>query len=340
MDIQEQARDLYARFIALHPNRREEFNPTLENLQRWNWHVVEAARRPTPEQIVLQESAAAVEIAQSRAFSQFGQMPTYMQAKYFELAALFPGVQLYACGSRVTGRYVELFSGASIRKMRAGLNLPDKPESDYDICVDRPADLAAMREALPPWADLLNHGVPDHEKIPIPMWDFSRLPKSEHSRVIELFKGQKWGELMAVHNRYVLSMNMYCCDEKPIILYFRWAIEKGLIGTGQVIIRERILEGKPYRGAIDLVEIRVGGRSEFYQWNRKAGCEFFSISKDELVVAGGGPYKIDFTGTEQQTAEGRIFAYEIAAADAKVLGIKMRESKSFDYAPESEKTAD
>lgn len=233
MNANQQAKSLYDQFIKLHPNSKEQFVFNLENVLRWQWHIREAGSRPELETVKITRSATAEKIAKTRSFSLFTQMPSYMQERYLRIAEMFPGVQFYACGSRVTGEFIETWSGASIKKLRQQLKKPAKDESDYDVCVDlKPGSgltLEMIREKIAPLGDLLNHGVPPEQKIAIPMWDFSRLPASEHANVIALFKAQNWGELMAIHNRYVLSMNYYCCDEKPIIRYFQWAIDNGTI---------------------------------------------------------------------------------------------------------------
>lgn len=43
-------------------------------------------------------------------------------------------------------------------------------------------------------------------------WDFSRLPDSEHDRVVELYRAGKWWEIIAIHDQYELSDNNYCCS--------------------------------------------------------------------------------------------------------------------------------
>lgn len=233
----EQIKDLYQKFIALHPNSREAFDPSLENMQRWHWHVNEASKRPKGEAVEVTDISEAESIARGRAFTEFLQMPEYMRARFLQIADLFPGVQFYACGSRVTGEYVEKWSGKGIKQLRKVLRKADKEESDYDVCVigqqkARNGKLITreqIRKSLPQWADLLNHGVPDNEKIAIPMWIWDNLPKSEHARVIELVEAKNWGELMVIHNRYHLSHNTYCCDEKPVRRHFEWAIEQGII---------------------------------------------------------------------------------------------------------------
>lgn len=227
---------IYNEFKRLHPNCTEAYYPTPENVARWKWHIAETQKRPVMEEVESTVRQAAFEIAQTRSYKTFYEMPKYMQERYLYIAGLFPGVQIYACGSRVNGEYIEEFSGASIKRLRVDLGKLDKTESDYDFCADIVAPdqlsyqvtMGKMRREIPFWADLLR-GAPEHEKIAIPMWDFDRLPITEHKRVKELFDSQQWGELMEIHNAYQLSPNFYCCEISPIIRYFRWAIENGKI---------------------------------------------------------------------------------------------------------------
>jgi hypothetical protein len=66
-------------------------------------------------------------------------------------------------------------------------------------------------------------------------WDFSKLPESEHSRVIELFDEGEWEELNKVHNEYGLSKNLYCCAslKKAMYNWFYYGIESGQISANE-----------------------------------------------------------------------------------------------------------
>jgi len=234
---EEQARELFDRFKDIHPNNNEAFVLNLENLQRWQWHVKEASVKPEFEQVgKTGPSIHAERLEKSRSFTSFAQLPAYMQDRFLRISAAVPGLQFYATGSRIKGGFIEPWSGREIKKLRGELGLPDKNESDYDVSVDIPAGspftLAQIREKVGVLGDVVT-GVPADQKIVIPMWDFSRLPASEYNRVLDLFAASNWGELMKVHNQYALSMNVYCCDEKPIIRYFSWAIEDAKIITRQ-----------------------------------------------------------------------------------------------------------
>lgn len=60
-------------------------------------------------------------------------------------------------------------------------------------------------------------------------WDFSKLPESEHQRVIELIQANEWRELIDIHNHYQLSSVTYCCDESGIKAWFFYGLQTGKI---------------------------------------------------------------------------------------------------------------
>lgn len=115
--------------------------------------------------------------------------------------------------------------------MREGLGKAPKIESDYDIYFSLlpGEDRGEILGRLPKWADLLPHGVPANEKILIPMWDWTKLPKGEHAYAVEMYEAQRWGALMQLHNKYSLSTMTMCCDDKPVRRWFAWAINNKII---------------------------------------------------------------------------------------------------------------
>lgn len=42
-------------------------------------------------------------------------------------------------------------------------------------------------------------------------WDFSKLPDSEHDRVVEAFNWHDYATLLIIHDQYELSKNDYGC---------------------------------------------------------------------------------------------------------------------------------
>ena len=190
-------------------------------------------------QIEYKENATARQIADSRRFETWEQMPAYMRANYLRIADCYAGSQVFACGSRVNGEYVERWHGEEIREMRNNLMKSEKEESDYDftgpeirknrrfVCEGSETHYASKDLNIN--ADYIHHQNQNEHKIQIPMWDFSKLPDDKKQEAKELFTAQKWGLLMKMHNDYQLSENHYCCDETPTIRWFKWAIENNKI---------------------------------------------------------------------------------------------------------------
>lgn len=232
MTATDQSYQLFSEFKALNVNSEETFSPTLPNLQRWHWHVTEAKFRPQYEKVVPGKIATQDErFINARRFRRWEQMPEYMRDRFTELAALFMGREVWATGSRVDGTWIERDSPVEVARMREAVGKAPKIESDFDICLDlKPGeDLDAIRSKLPDWADLLPHGIPHEKKILIPMWDWTKLPESEHADAVRMYEAGRWGALMELHNKYQLSPQTLCCDDKPVRKWFAWAIKNETI---------------------------------------------------------------------------------------------------------------
>lgn len=227
-------RELFDKFKELHPLSKDEFAPTIENVTRWTWMVRHAETKIQYKPFELAEikdREQAERIAEARAVGVFSRLPVMTQRKFMRIASLFPGRNIHACGSRVTGHWIDKGSGPDVRFMRKILLRKETEVSDYDIFIEPKEgdDVLQMRSLLPSYADLiliLPHGEP---KILIPMWDFSKLPESEHGAAIEAYNKKQWGVLMELHNKYQLSDVQFCCDHVPAKLWFGWAIENDKI---------------------------------------------------------------------------------------------------------------
>lgn len=222
-------RAIYRNFCLLHRIRTEPYNPTPANVQRWRWHIRQAQENALPKYsapVMPSDIEAFIESRRVRTFADF---PERAQPIYREIASFFPGEQVYACGSRVRGDYIERLDPPQIRQWRKEVGKADKEVSDYDFYV-RPD--ALQFGDLPGHADRLRHGIPEHEKIPVPImegWDFAKLPEHEHARVIELFKAGRWGDLAHIHDQYGLSNYSYCCDVSGLKQWYKFGIEQGKI---------------------------------------------------------------------------------------------------------------
>jgi len=226
--------DLYSVFMLTHPNSTESYIPTPSNVARWKYHVdLHEARQMYMDNFKPYETEHAqwaITLMDSRRIDSFDQFPPNTKRIYIDIANRFPGVQVYACGSRVKGDWIVPDCGDDIKEMRKALNKAEK-QSDYDFVI--PSFTTEERyealRLLPYGYDLLIFGVPDDEMIPIPMWDFDKLPDDQHQIAIDHFNAQNWGALMAMHNLYQLSPAQFCCQDAPVIKWFKWAIETGKI---------------------------------------------------------------------------------------------------------------
>lgn len=142
---------------------------------------------------------------------------------YQRIASCYPWAQVYAVGSRVRGDHAD---GSKKTEQARACGGKANKWSDYDYWVisDKPSV-----HRPPAGSDRVKCRVPQHEKIPVPMWDFSKLPASEHQEVRRLLCTNDLIALVRLHNKYHLSDNVYCCDLVAAQRWFAWAVENGLI---------------------------------------------------------------------------------------------------------------
>lgn len=233
MTGQQQIEQLFADFQALHPNNRETFNPTFDNLLRWE-HAVRTTRQRAAiktEPFSLPDDRRSRQFANSRRVATFQRFPTLTQNKYLEIASMFPGRRVYATGSRVTGEFIDLGATEKVVKMRADLLKKDVAVSDYDFTIDfEPGDdLEKIRAMIPPGFDLVQNVPTGEPKILIPMWDFTKIPADRHGEIVDMVEREQWGRLMDIHNEFGLSAQTLCCDNESAKRWFTWAVENGLI---------------------------------------------------------------------------------------------------------------
>ena len=223
------AYDTWQRFRLLHPLSREPFNDTPANVARWRYHIWHKESQAEAEQGSAEIlDCRPVEVIERRAVSSFQEMPMKTRMIYRQIADCFPGAQVYAVGSRVSGEYIDNGDPEAVVKMRQALGR-EKPVSDYDFFVDRKESPSG---ALPAESDRLFYVPPGEIKIESPMWDFSRLPENEHQRAIESVQHGRVVYLINLHDTYKLSPYFYCgCsgDEQAVLRHFRQAIADGKI---------------------------------------------------------------------------------------------------------------
>lgn len=213
---------VFDQFQILHPLRQEQYNPTPGNVQRWLWHI--KARQACPvTQPYFPDTSALDALRHERGVLCFKDFPRQTQAFYNLIASCFPGRQVFACGSRVRGDYFD--ETLDTRAARRSGGKAEKP-SDFDFWV---GDNLPETHPLPPGADRARCRIPETEKIPLPMWDFSKLPEHEHPNVIRLLASNDLWALAEIHNRYDLSERHICCDVLTAQRWFVWAVAQGII---------------------------------------------------------------------------------------------------------------
>lgn len=208
----------------------ETYNPTAENIRRWKYHLAQIDHWQAMAKPITWDREPLEAIMQQRRVTRFLDMPSKTREIYMQVAACFPGQQVFACGSRVRGDYVDPEDPEEIMEARrlAGKRVK---YSDWDYWV---AGVFPPVGVLPEHTEQVKARVPSGEKIALPMfdWDFTKLPEHEHPRVVDLLKSNRLGDLVLLHDRYQLSSNVYCCDLVAAQAWFQWGVTNGLIKDG------------------------------------------------------------------------------------------------------------
>lgn len=108
-----------------------------------------------------------------RGVKTFADFPESTRDIYLAVARCFPGVQVWAVGSRVRGDYISItddsgflfFEFVKLARSMAGIKF--KTESDFDFLV---APDAVQVGELPPNTERVRCRIPDNEKIEIPIF--------------------------------------------------------------------------------------------------------------------------------------------------------------------------
>lgn len=179
---------------------------------------------------VVNDTKGIDEIRAKYGVSDYSQFKDFHKYYWKLLSGMYPGVQVYACGSRVRGDYIEPghpeFCNVKEARVKAGMS--QKGTSDYDYWL--PSKIKKSVSFSHTYFDRVRVRVPDNEKIPIPMWDFSKLPESEHSNVKAALLANDIQSLVKIHDRYGLSPHSYCCSGiEGVKAWFEWAIKQGIV---------------------------------------------------------------------------------------------------------------
>lgn len=107
------------------------------------------------------------ELRKLRGVKTFEEMPLYVQRVYLEVARCFPNIQVWACGSRVRGDYIEPGDYFFVKIAREMAGMKPKKESDFDFFIYGKAHPVC---ALPPNTELVKCRIPEKELIAIPIF--------------------------------------------------------------------------------------------------------------------------------------------------------------------------
>jgi len=129
---------------------------------------------------VARDTTGVEHLRQLRGVKTFEEMPESTKAVYLQVAKCFPGVQVWATGSRVKGDYVDYleFQGKDnstkwqeyFRALRARrlAGMSDKKLSDFDfLTLDSTAQPVCE---LPENTERVRVRVPENEMVAIPIW--------------------------------------------------------------------------------------------------------------------------------------------------------------------------
>lgn len=168
--ILSQEKATWIRFRLLHRHSRDLYNPSAANLQRWQRHITNALANSNLKTLELDtlEINRIREVYQVASFDKF---PEGTKAVYLAVAKCFPGFQVFACGSRTRGDYVDIAANGEVdnivlnARKRAGMRF--RKQSDYDFWVEPGA---VQVGELPAGVDRARLRIPDNEKVAIPIW--------------------------------------------------------------------------------------------------------------------------------------------------------------------------
>lgn len=101
-----------------------------------------------------------------RGVKVFEDFPETTQGVYGDIAKCFPGVQVWACGSRVRGDYVDVGDYFFVNEARKQAGMKYKKVSDFDFFVE--PDAVPVME-LPPNTGRVRCRIPESEMVAIPV---------------------------------------------------------------------------------------------------------------------------------------------------------------------------
>lgn len=223
--------EIYKKYKAAYPASAEPFDPSAKNIARWETALSNKAKADaiTGDAILL-DFCDIEALRSARAVKEYSEFPPQTQKVYQAVKEAFIGVPCFACGSRVRGDHVDFWNecDGAIRRARAKAGMRDKQESDFDFWVSGEHEAQCD---IPLNSERVRTKISKKEMVELPDWDFSKLPETEHARVIELINMEAWAKLLIIHDQYKLSPYSYCCDLEGFKKWWRHGIETHKIGN-------------------------------------------------------------------------------------------------------------
>lgn len=161
-------------FRLAHPFNKELYIPTEGNITRWTYMAheqIKIKRSIDSLPKITVDNGLLLSIRAIYGVREFDQFPGYTQAVYHGVARCFPGVQVYACGSRVRGDYVDANgvrdAERQVQIARSKAGMKHRQMSDYDFWVEPGAAEVCL---LPDNTDRCRLRIPENEKVAIPIY--------------------------------------------------------------------------------------------------------------------------------------------------------------------------
>jgi len=163
-------RSIWIKFRRLHPFNKEPFLDSMERETKWLYHIAQTEGAKNYTRIVVKNDEL-LKIRELYRVSKFEAFPPETKAVYTAVAKCFPGFQVYACGSRVRGDYVDFNEANRHEKIviqaRKAAGMKHREQSDYDFWV---APGAVQVGALPQNSERARLRIPESEKVAIPIY--------------------------------------------------------------------------------------------------------------------------------------------------------------------------
>jgi len=157
--------EVWSEYRRICRNSTQLFSSDPMKVAAWKYAISESREAEAFREVTVNDEWLRA-IMSKYAVASFAQFPESTKRIYREIARCFAPAKVYACGSRVTGAYIDESKGADneatlCARALAGRST-NKRKSDFDFWV---SPYAVQVRALPPGADRCRLRIPDNQKI-------------------------------------------------------------------------------------------------------------------------------------------------------------------------------